>query len=362
MLEFKHQCGQKLRAPQALVGKRVRCPKCGEPFVVPPQQGISSKPASVPEVAQLASGPLSPGPPDESEIPDLESLLEGEHEAQAEPQDVTKPMRQTSPIVADVHRPLDGSGLNQAIALLVKSILSLMSWGGFWFWYHTCPTCRTFLGLSFFFVMQVPSLTLRKRLREIRRHARENPPPVRVPSLDEFRDIARDALQIRYILQKEKSDPEAAQRMLTEYWTSSKDAPTAMDPPSPADLRGLANEYAEICRIWQQWEEDPRVGERMMKEFYVAKRDRLWKSLIAIVDRTLDSLDNGKRRCVKCGKYGCPLCMQFHNLEEVAQPIWVTEDLGIWKVRDQAHWIMRRHFMGYSYEPRYTLIHRICAE
>jgi hypothetical protein len=46
-------CGAKLQAPEKLAGKRVKCPKCGQPLAVPGLQPAAARPAGDLDLEQL---------------------------------------------------------------------------------------------------------------------------------------------------------------------------------------------------------------------------------------------------------------------------------------------------------------------
>lgn len=70
-IKFRHSCGKKISCPDELVGRSVRCPKCGEPARVPNDLGDHTstlddegQPAPEPEMGQIAdheSCELRPG-------------------------------------------------------------------------------------------------------------------------------------------------------------------------------------------------------------------------------------------------------------------------------------------------------------
>src|SRR3954451_20132616 len=63
-LKFRCVCGRKLSAPESAVGRRGRCPECGDIFVVPSAQALEPEPikfaaADAPEPQYSAAGGVS---------------------------------------------------------------------------------------------------------------------------------------------------------------------------------------------------------------------------------------------------------------------------------------------------------------
>lgn len=63
MIKFRCACGQKIGVPEAVAGKRVKCPGCGNPAVVPSDAAVAvSEVASPPKRAATGAAPKVPRP------------------------------------------------------------------------------------------------------------------------------------------------------------------------------------------------------------------------------------------------------------------------------------------------------------